>query len=80
MFAVAAATTVGWLLLFFCCWWYPPRKEPVPGPVSVQAQGPSRPRVGLWKPRQTTVLLVQPAAVARPLADPGVPFDPRGHG
>jgi hypothetical protein len=37
-------------------------------------------RVGLWKPRQTTVWLVQPAAVARPLADPGVPFDPRGGG
>jgi hypothetical protein len=37
-------------------------------------------RVGLWKPRQTTVSLVQPTAVARPLADPGVPFDPRAGG
>jgi hypothetical protein len=37
-------------------------------------------RVGLWKPRQTTVSLVQSAAVARTLADPGVPFDPRGRG
>ena len=37
-------------------------------------------RVGLWKPRQTTVWLVQPAAVARPLADPGLPFDPRASG
>jgi hypothetical protein len=34
-------------------------------------------RVGLWKPRQTTIWLVKPAAVAGPLADPGVPFDPR---
>jgi hypothetical protein len=34
-------------------------------------------RVRLWRPRQTTVSLVQPPSVARPLADPGVPFDPR---
>jgi hypothetical protein len=34
-------------------------------------------RVRLWRPRQATVSLVQPPAVARPLADPGVPFDPR---
>jgi Predicted membrane protein (DUF2207) len=34
-------------------------------------------RVGLWKPRQATVWLAEPPAVARPLADPGVPFDPR---
>ena len=35
-------------------------------------------RVGLWKPGQVTIRPVEPAAVARPLADPGVPFDPRG--
>jgi hypothetical protein len=35
-------------------------------------------RVSLWKPRQATVHLVEPAAVARQLADPGVPHDPRG--
>jgi hypothetical protein len=34
-------------------------------------------RVGLWKPRQTTIWLVKPAGVAGPLADPGVPFGPR---
>jgi hypothetical protein len=28
-------------------------------------------RVGLWKPKQATVWLAEPAAVARPLADPG---------
>jgi hypothetical protein len=37
-------------------------------------------RVGLWKPRQVTVWPAEPAAVARPLADPGVPFDPRASG
>jgi hypothetical protein len=35
-------------------------------------------RVRLWQPRQANVWLVEPPAVARPLADPGVPFDPRG--
>ena len=37
-----------------------------------------RARVSLWKPRQASVWLVEPAAVARQLADPGVPHDPRG--
>ena len=37
-------------------------------------------RVGLWKPRQVTVWPAEPTAVARPLADPGVPFDPRASG
>ena len=35
-------------------------------------------RVTLWKPRQSTVHLVERAAVARPLADLGRPHDPRG--
>jgi hypothetical protein len=34
-------------------------------------------RVRLWRPRQASVWLVERPAVARPLADPGVPFDPR---
>jgi hypothetical protein len=37
-------------------------------------------RVSLWKPRRATVSLVEPAAAARQLADPGVPHDPRGPG
>jgi hypothetical protein len=35
-------------------------------------------RVRLWWPRQVSVWLAEPPAVARPLADPGVAFDPRG--
>ena len=35
-------------------------------------------RVTLWKPRQSTVHLVERAAVASPLADLGRPHDPRG--
>jgi hypothetical protein len=35
-------------------------------------------RVSLWQPRQATVDLVEPAAAARQLADPGAPHDPRG--
>jgi hypothetical protein len=35
-------------------------------------------RVSLWQPRNATVDLIEPAAVARQLADPGAPHDPRG--
>ena len=35
-------------------------------------------RVSLWRPRQATMHLVEPAAVARQLANPGAPHDPRG--
>jgi hypothetical protein len=35
-------------------------------------------QVSLWRPRQATVHLVEPAAVARQLANPGAPHDPRG--
>jgi len=35
-------------------------------------------RVSLWRPRQASVHLVEPAARARQLADPGAPHDPRG--
>ena len=37
-------------------------------------------RVRGWKGGKASVWLVEPAAVARQLADPGVAWDPRGHG
>jgi hypothetical protein len=36
-------------------------------------------RVRGWRGGQASVWLVEPAAVARQLADPGVAWDPRGH-